>query len=40
LPGFGIIRSAISIINNKKEIYGIIGIIFAIISIGFVGCLV
>ena len=40
LPAFGIIRHAVLFISGKKEIFGLLGIIYAIISIGLLGCVV
>jgi cytochrome c oxidase subunit 1 len=40
LPAFGIIRHAILFISGKKEIFGCLGIIYAIIAIGILGCVV
>jgi cytochrome c oxidase subunit 1 len=40
LPGFGIIRHAIIFVTGKKEIFGALGIIYAIIAIGLLGCVV
>lgn len=39
-PAFGIVSIACLIVTNKKVIYGNKGIIGAILSIGFIGCLV
>lgn len=40
LPAFGIIRHAIIFVCGKKEIFGVLGIIYAIIGIGLLGCVV
>ena len=40
LPAFGIIRHAVLFISGKKEIFGLLGMIYAIISIGLLGCVV
>lgn len=40
LPAFGIIRHAVLFITGKKEIFGLLGIIYAIIGIGLLGCVV
>jgi cytochrome c oxidase subunit 1 len=40
LPAFGIIRHTILFITGKKEIFGVLGIIYAIIAIGLIGCVV
>ena len=40
LPAFGIIRHAIMFISGKKEIFGSLGIIYAIMAIGILGCVV
>jgi heme/copper-type cytochrome/quinol oxidase subunit 1 len=40
LPAFGIIRHRCLCMSGKKEVFGSIRIVFAILSIGLVGCLV
>ncbi len=40
LPAFGVIRHSIIYISGKKEIFGRLGIVFAIFRIGFLGCVV
>ncbi len=40
LPGFGIISHVIIYSRGKKTIFGNLGIIYAIISIGLIGCVV
>jgi cytochrome c oxidase subunit 1 len=40
LPAFGIISHSVLIIFGKKEIFGNLRIIYAIISIGLLGCIV
>jgi cytochrome c oxidase subunit 1 len=40
LPAFGIISHSILALTGKKEIFGALGIVYAILSIGFIGCLV
>jgi len=40
LPGFGILSNRILVLRGKKINFGQIRIIFAIISIGFLGCIV
>lgn len=37
LPAFGIIRHRIMFISGKKEVFGVLGIIYAILAIGFLG---
>lgn len=39
-PAFGLVRIVIVLLSSKKDLYGRKGIILAIISIGFIGCLV
>jgi cytochrome c oxidase subunit 1 len=40
LPAFGIISHSILCFTGKKEVFGILGIIYAIVRIGLVGCVV
>jgi len=40
LPAFGIVSHSVLIIFGKKEIFGNLSIIYAIISIGLLGCIV
>jgi len=40
LPAFGIIRQATLYIRGKKELVGVLGIIYAILSIAVIGCVV
>lgn len=39
-PAFGLVRIITILLSSKKDLYGRKGIILAIISIGFIGCLV
>jgi cytochrome c oxidase subunit 1 len=40
LPAFGIISHSILCFTGKKEVFGMLGIIYAIVRIGLVGCVV
>jgi heme/copper-type cytochrome/quinol oxidase subunit 1 len=40
LPGFGVISHGCLYLIGKKEVFGSIGIIYAIFSIGLLGCVV
>nr|YP_010489345.1 cytochrome c oxidase subunit I [Strongyloides cebus]UWK23990.1 cytochrome c oxidase subunit I [Strongyloides cebus] len=40
LPAFGIISQSILYLTGKKEVFGVLGMIYAIISIGLIGCVV
>lgn len=40
LPAFGIIRQATLFISGKKEIFGALGIIYAVLGIALMGCVV
>lgn len=40
LPAFGIISNATLFLSGKKEVFGNVGIIYAISGIGILGCVV
>lgn len=40
LPAFGIIRQRILYLTGKKEVFGVLGMVYAILSIGLIGCVV
>lgn len=40
LPAFGIISQSTLYLTGKKEVFGILGIVYAILSIGLIGCVV
>jgi cytochrome c oxidase subunit 1 len=40
LPAFGIISHSVLRLTGKKEVFGSLGMIYAILSIGLVGCVV
>jgi len=40
LPAFGVISHRVMFICGKKEIFGSLGIVYAILAIGFLGCVV
>jgi len=40
LPAFGIISHIISANSGKKEVFGLLGIVYAIVRIGLLGCVV
>jgi len=40
LPAFGIVRQATLYITGKKEVFGSLGIVYAILRIGLIGCVV
>jgi heme/copper-type cytochrome/quinol oxidase subunit 1 len=40
LPAFGIVRHSVTFIRGKKEVFGRLGIVYAIIRIGLLGCVV
>lgn len=40
LPAFGIISNCTLYLTGKKEVFGTLGIVYAIISIGLIGCVV
>jgi len=40
IPGFGIIRHLVLSISGQSEVFGSIGIIFELFSIGLLGCVV
>jgi len=40
LPAFGVLRHTIVFLTGKKEVFGHLGMVYAIIGIGFLGCVV
>jgi heme/copper-type cytochrome/quinol oxidase subunit 1 len=40
IPGFGLISQVIHVYSKKKQIFGYIGIVYAIIGIGVLGFVV
>jgi heme/copper-type cytochrome/quinol oxidase subunit 1 len=40
LPAFGIISHRILTLTGKKEVFGSLGMVYAILRIGLVGCVV
>jgi heme/copper-type cytochrome/quinol oxidase subunit 1 len=40
LPAFGIISHSTLTLTGKKEVFGSLGIVYAILSIGIIGCVV
>lgn len=40
LPAFGIIRQSTIYLTGKKEVFGTLGIVYAILRIGLIGCVV
>jgi heme/copper-type cytochrome/quinol oxidase subunit 1 len=40
LPAFGIIRHSCLCLTGKKELFGSLSMVYAVISIGFIGCIV
>jgi cytochrome c oxidase subunit 1 len=40
LPAFGVISHCLSYIGGKKEVFGSLGIVYAIAGIGIIGCVV
>jgi len=40
LPAFGVVSHSVMFICGKKEIFGSLGMVYAIIAIGFLGCVV
>ncbi len=40
LPAFGIIRQSTLYLTGKKEVFGSLGMVYAILSIGLIGCVV
>lgn len=40
LPAFGVIRHSIMMITGKTTVFGGLGMVYAILGIGFLGCVV
>jgi cytochrome c oxidase subunit 1 len=40
LPAFGIVSQTRLYISGKKEVFGSLGMVYAILSIGLIGCVV
>lgn len=40
LPAFGILSHSSLCLTGKKEVFGSLGIVYAILSIGLIGCVV
>jgi cytochrome c oxidase subunit 1 len=40
LPAFGIIRHSVLVLSGKKEVFGYLSMVYAILRIGLVGCVV
>jgi heme/copper-type cytochrome/quinol oxidase subunit 1 len=40
LPAFGVVSHRVISLTGKKEVFGYLGIVYAILSIGMVGCVV
>jgi len=40
LPAFGVISQSALFLTGKKEVFGTLGMVYAILSIGLVGCVV
>jgi heme/copper-type cytochrome/quinol oxidase subunit 1 len=40
LPAFGIISQSVLYLTGKKEVFGSLGIVYAILRIGLIGCVV
>jgi len=40
LPAFGIVSQRVLYLSGKKEIFGSLGMVYAILSIGLIGCVV
>jgi cytochrome c oxidase subunit 1 len=40
LPAFGIVRQSTIYLTGKKEVFGTLGMVYAILSIGLIGCVV
>lgn len=40
LPGFGLVSHAVRSLGGKFEVFGYLGIVYALLRIGALGCLV